>query len=229
MAVRRLASYGLDLAIVAAPWLAILGLAIVPPRGGDLAGIGFVLALAALCTLGSLALLVLQATLFLLRGRTLGMASVGLEVESGSRALSLFLGAMVPVVPFGAVALLSSGMDGASQRLLGAGVPLVAMGLELGPSLGAGARTLTDRLAGIRWTRSAGTGVPGLAPFFVDALVLVVLGAPPLFVVALDWNDAAGPLTAGAVGTGLFVLLELIVVAMTQGTVGMRALARRPR
>ncbi|HEY3817411.1 MAG TPA: hypothetical protein VGL81_09585 [Polyangiaceae bacterium] len=223
MRARRLASFVLDLLFAVAPWLSLLGLVVAPTNGG-VAGIGLAVGLAGLCGLATLVMLVLQAILFLLRGRTLGMACVGLVAVAGSRLLALLLGATVLVVPIGALALLSSGMNGETQRLLGVAVPLGTLGLELSFALAPGARTLTDRIAGIRWGRALPVGPRSGGAFVVDALVLATLGAPTVLV--FDWDDAAGPVVASAVVAGLFLMLEVVVLAATRATVGMRALAR---
>jgi hypothetical protein len=152
------------------------------------------------------------------------MACVGLVAVAGSRALALFLGVLVLVVPFGTFALLSSGMSGETQRLLGIALPLGAIGLELAFALAPGARTVTDRIAGIRWERATPPGPRSGGAFAVDGLLLAMLGAP--MVLVFDWDDAAGPVVASAVVVGLFLMLELLVVAITHGTLGMRALAR---
>ena len=225
MRARRLASFVLDLLFTVAPWLSLLGLVVAPTNGG-MAGIGLAVGLAGLCGLASLVVLVLQAILFLLRGRTLGMACVGLVAVAGSRALALFLGVLVLVLPLGALALLSSAMNGETQRLLGVAVPFGAIGLELAFALAPGARTVTDRIAGIRWERAAPVSPRSGGAFVVDGLVLAMLGAPVILV--FDWDDAAGPVVASAIVAALFLLLEVVVLAATRSTLGMRALARTP-
>jgi hypothetical protein len=191
-----------------------------------MAGLGLTIALAAVCSLGSLVILAIQALIFLMRGRTLGMACVGLRTAAGSRPLALLLGVLAAIVPAGVAVLVSSGMDSSTQHLLVVAVPLGAMGLELAFALAPGARTLTDRIAGIRWRVDGSPGKKGGAAFVVDALVLAALSAPTLFV--FDWDDAAAAVLASTVGAGLFVTLEMIVLAASQGTIGMRALQPAP-
>ena len=224
---RRLASYVLDVLLVFAPWWAMLGLVVSPPGGGGMAGIGLAVVLAGMCGLATLGLLVLEVVVFAVRGRTLGMGCVGIAATGGSRGLALLLGVLVLVLPAGAAFLVSSHMSGDMQLLLETTVPLGAIGLDLCFALAPGGRTLTDRIAGIRWQRDVGPSPRSGGALAVDALVGAMLGFPTLLV--FDWDDAAGAVVASAVVVGLFGLLEAAVAAATRGTLGMRTLARPPQ
>jgi RDD family len=224
---RRLASFAFDLLLATAPWASLLGLALGSSEGEPMSDFGLALIFAAVCTLASLVLLAVQTFLFARRGRTLGMALVGLVVEAGSRGRSLVLGVLVFVLPFGVALLASTSMDGDTQKTLLIAAPLASIALELFSALAPDARTLSDRLAGVTWTRDVAP-VAARRGAWVDGLVLLMVSAP-LLVLVFGSDNTAGAVIATAFTMTIFVTLEAVVFARTRATLAMRALAgRRP-
>src|SRR6185312_10220218 len=105
-----LGAYGVDVFLAAGPWAPMLALFLAPGR--NMADLGAALFLAALSTAATLVLATVQAVLFIRRGRTLGMACVGLVAVTGSRGLGLFFGAIFVVIPMGLAALGAAAMGG---------------------------------------------------------------------------------------------------------------------
>jgi hypothetical protein len=237
MNVRRLASFALDLLLAAAPWSSLLGLGVGRHSQGQVGDVGEAIALAGICAMATTVLLVTQAFLFARRGRTMGMACVGLVATSGSRGRALFLGVLVFVLPLGLASLLAPALEyGEDQLALLVAAPLASLALEFFPVLGPDARTLSDRMAGVFWTHQARpiawaqqVAAPAASKrgVWVDGLVLLMVSSP-LLVLLLGWEDGKGAAGATAIMVALFVALEATVVARNHRTIAMGALAPRP-
>jgi hypothetical protein len=76
---RRLSSLAIDVLLPGSPWFSLLGLTLLGGTGG-LGAFGVTLSLAGLCVVASAVLIVVQGVLFVLGGRTIGMACAGLVV-----------------------------------------------------------------------------------------------------------------------------------------------------
>jgi hypothetical protein len=237
MNVRRLASFSLDLLLAAAPWASLLGLGAGNGGDGETGDLGTALVLAGLCAMATAVLLVIQAFLFARHGRTMGTACVGLVATSGSWGRALFLGVLVFVLPLGVAAALASTFEHGEDRTAAlVAAPFASLALELLPLMGADARTLSDRMAGVFWAREARpvawaeqVELPAASKgwAWLDGLVLLMVGSP-LLVLLLGWNDGKGAAGATAIMVALFVALEATVVARNHRTLAMGALAPRP-
>jgi hypothetical protein len=114
--------------------------------------------------------------------------------------------------------------------------PFASMVLELLPLMGADARTLSDRMAGVFWAHQgrplawAGQVAPPVASkrcVWVDGLVLLMVSSA-LLVLLLGCDDGQGAAGATAIMVALFVALEATVVARNHRTIAMVALAPSP-
>jgi hypothetical protein len=140
-------------------------------------------------------------------------------------------------LPLGLAALLAPTLEYGGERLaLLAAAPFASLALELFPVLGAGGRTLSDRMAGVFWVHQARPVawaqqvVPPATSkrwVWVDGLVLLMVGSP-LLVLVFGWDAGKGAAGATAIMVALFVALEGTVVARNQRTIAMGALAPPP-
>jgi hypothetical protein len=220
MRARRLASYGFDVAVLGLPWLGVLGVEVMPPHGDWISGLGLALILVGVASLGTLVLLILQAALYLSRGRTLGMACLGLVAEGRRRGLTVLLDVAVIGLPLAVDAMLAQVLDGDTAETAMAAVLGLGFLGNLAP-IAVGPRTLTDRLSGVQVRRDAAPVPAAMRPGIgVDALVLLAAMSPIA-------SGAAGAAIGCAFAAGLLVVVEVVVRITSGATLGMRALRER--
>jgi uncharacterized RDD family membrane protein YckC len=234
---RRLASYLIDLLLLAAPWTAAAGMFAAPARGNWISGLAAFAAVALFACTGSVVLLVLQCVLFLSRGRTLGMALTGLVVVRGIRWLALLLdpvllvAALVVAFPVGVV-LSDKGVlsDDVTTAMLPLS-PVAAMAINLLFLMGPQRRTLTDRIAGLRVapSTSADPSPPASrrGAYAIDAAIAAAVGAP--VVLGAGGSQLLGAALGSAFALILLGAAELALWRRTGATLGMRALNQRAR
>lgn len=220
---RRLAAYIVDIALLAAPWSAILGVVGLEALAGTM-----------LTSAASLALLIVDVVLFLRRGRTLGMATAGLVATEGSRGLALLLGPVGLALGGGVGYFMSNALVRAEvigedhgPPMLTALLTLAVVAANLLFLVGPRRRTLLDRLSGMQVVRdptvaALGAGLrPGLT--VIDGVVGVCIAAPWLVVL----GHAPGPRAlASLAGLAAFCVLEMVLWKRSGATLGGRAWAR---
>ncbi len=240
---RRLAAYALDGGFLCGPWLSMIGaalfLALMWPTAG-MGGLAVMALLLAFSSVFSLAVVVLQAVLFIRRGRTLGMAVTGLVAAGGVRPLAFLtdplldpLALLIPVAIVG-VGLNAIGSTGiVSEEVLSqarpvavAIVPALHIGVNLALLLLPPRRTLIDRVFGVHVIQD---GPPVSSPpaprgkaYAVDILLAAGCALPAVTVIIDEMFLGA----AVASGFELTILgtLELLLWRRTGATIGMRAL-----
>jgi len=233
---RRIASYVFDWVLLGAPWFAYLGLALVPERGNWISGLAVAATMTMLAGAGTVIMLVLQAVLFLKRGRTLGMAATGLVATKGRRWLALFVGPLllivVELVQFQTISqlratdVLSETAASVLQTISFVATPA----LNLVFLVGSQRRTLSDFLCGQLVVRDPGQSAPPqsfrtgrnivdwIVAAVIGAPIATILGSPPIFGLALG----------GVLGLLAFGAFELILRKRTGATLGERVLAKSP-
>ena len=92
---RRIGAFALDVLIVGAPWLALIGPQVITPPWIGMGGMGPFVVLLIACALGSAVLTLTQIALFVGARRTVGMGSVGLVVARGAPWLSVVVGGLL--------------------------------------------------------------------------------------------------------------------------------------
>jgi len=207
----------------------------IPERGNWIGGLAVFAAFTMLASAGSIMLIIVQAVLFLRRGRTLGMAVTGLVAGTGRRGLSLvadpLMLAITVLVQFRLVLGLrdTSVLGDTAASVLQALACLVAPALNLVFLVGSRRRTLTDLISGLHVVRDP--VLPELqkslrrGPNLIDWLVAICVGAP--MVLGLGQPSMVGP-DLGSLGALLALgALELTLWRRTGTTLGMRALAAR--
>jgi hypothetical protein len=220
---RRALSNIIDLAFLAMPWSAVLGMSGIETLGGAL-----------LCAVGCVVVLGVQVALFLARGRTLGMTLTGLAVSHGRRRLALviipsLLGALflAAFLTISAIAQARGlGEDVTTAAPLAIVVALAIDGLFL---VGSRRRTLTDLATGLHLAPelNALTLATQLrrGPNAVDGALLVANGLPALLALGHAPSVVAALVSLG----GLLTLgvLEIVSWKRSSMTLGGRALARK--
>jgi hypothetical protein len=234
----RLASYGLDLLFVAAPWAAAAGMAAAPAGGNWQSGLASFVGVVVFCAAASLAMVIVQFASFIRRGRTLGMAVLGLIASGGKRWPSLLLDPMIAILSLAfayPLAFLLTGMDVVSDAVSTAAlpfIPLVALTANLALVFLPARRTLTDLVSGVVVVSDgppAWSSGPQGGSLAVDLLVAASCGAPILLVVG------GSQLLTAALGSALILallgVLELALWVRTGATLGMRVygVSCRPR
>jgi len=230
---RRVVSYLLDMAILGAPWSAILGTFATPQSGNWISGLAVVAAVAMFASAGTIVLLIADVVLFLMRGRTLGMAATGLVAAKGRKWLALVLHALLfaltlPVAFVVLTTLKDAGVlsDDVATVLLPL-IPLATLALDLVFLVGSRRRTLTDRISGLRVVRDP--ALPALKASLrqganiIDWLAAASVGAP--IVLGLGHRPILGVALGGLGGLIVFGALEVGLWRKTGATLGVRALA----
>lgn len=231
---RRLASYGLDLFLVGAPWAAVLGMAAAPTGGNAESGLAAFAGTVIFCSFASLGIVIAELVTFIGRGRTLGMAVTGLRAVKGVKWLSVLLDPVLALLSLGVaypVGFLLTGMDVVSDEVTTMAVPFV-------PLLGVlfnlafllpSRRTLTDLVTGVV---IADDGPPAPSPpsprngaYVIDVLVLGACGAPVLLIAGGSQLLTAA--LASALVTLLVGVIELVLWTGRGATLGMRAMGIR--
>ena len=210
MGSRRLAATGLDALLLLGPWSAYPGLmAHHGVWGGQLGGLGDVVAVAIGALGGDAVILVLEGVLWLSAGRTIGMGLCGVAVVRGRPWVASIVVAALLVVLGGGTTALASAAGSVDPQNAAAAVLLGAKVVDLAFALGRSRRTLVDRLSGVHVGVSprapARRVAPGLA---IDAMAGLGVGAPAL-VALTDFDHLAG----AALGAGV----ALLTLAVLQG------------
>jgi hypothetical protein len=233
---RRLVSYLIDFALLAAPWSALLGLAFSPSTGNWMSGMAVVAGVGLLATCGTVLLGLLDMILFIKRGRTLGMAATGLIAQgsSGQRFFALvldplLLGFAILAASLSVISMRASGGlgDGGTAAIVSL-VLIATLALNLIFLRGSERQTLTDVVSGIHVVADTGASQRPWAEQrgmnAVDWLVLVSIGAP-MFLVLSDPHLARVSL-ASLCAVVVLVVLEIRLSKKTGATLGARALAK---
>ncbi|HUB06318.1 MAG TPA: hypothetical protein VMB50_04930 [Myxococcales bacterium] len=237
---RRLSAAALDLLLLALPWAALVGLLAVPPHtsgggdGGAMGSLGYFIVAGGACAAACVLMLLLQEGLFLARGRTFGLAWVGLAASGGSRPLAL-LRWLVLGLPVAAVLLWNAPPDGWQWLRLGL-LALPAAGLlgQVGCFLAPGARTLTDRIAGLRWQRDEALAPadPVRGSRAADVALLGLVAAPlavPVLFAATETSQGLRMLVGPALAVGGVLAALLFAQSALRrrgGTLGARVFRR---
>ena len=221
---RRLASFALDLFFVTGPWAGLAGFAVGADTPSGMGGVGIVIVLVGAASLATITVLVVQAALFASRGRTLGMACVGIAAQGGSRGLALFLNVLLVVVPCGIVLVLSRSMQGDTVKVVLPLAPAAGLAVDALFALGPSARTLIDRASGaLIASEPRAAGAPRVGGLAVDALLLAATGASTPLV--LDWTDFAPAVIGSGCAVLVLAVVEIVLVVKAAASIGMRALA----
>jgi hypothetical protein len=231
---RRVACRLLDLAFIGAACSGYLGLVLLPERGNWIGGLALAAMLATLVGVGTAAMLLVQCLVFLLRGRTLGMAVTGLVATKGRRWLALLVAPLVLgvllVVPYLAISALRHAdlLGESAARVLQIVAIVAAPALDLIFLVGARRGTLSDLLSGQHVERDPahdGTRASFAARFnLIDWIVAAVIGAP--VVTILGAPPIMGLALGGLLGLSAFGALELALLRKTGVALGGRAWAR---
>jgi hypothetical protein len=230
---RRIFSHLLDLAFLGAPWLAYLGLFASPTGGNWIGGLAVATAVTMYASAGTTLLLIVAVAVFLMRGRTFGMAVTGLVALQGRRWLAFVLTPLLLIltsaVVFLAISTLAKsrgeGDDVTTVVLLAI---LTALALNFVFLCGSRRRTMTDFVTGLRVVRDPVLPVLQSSlhrgPNIIDWLIAAGIGVPIVFALGLPSLGAALGNLAGLLALGA---LELVLWKKTGATLGMRAVARQ--
>jgi hypothetical protein len=174
----------------------------------------------------------MNSVLFLIRGRTLGMAAFGLGVDRGRKWLALALTPLLLTVIFVVAFLTLSAIQqardmGEDVQTVAPLAGLVTLALNLAFLIGSRRRPLTDLISGLHVLRDP--ALPALRGGlhaglnFIDWLVAACIVVPILPM--LGHPSSPGAAIASFAGLVAFGALELVLWRKTGATLGARAWA----